>query len=195
MKIIAVISFLAISFLSGCAGTNFVRTSDDQLIIGKTTEAELKAKLGAPYREGTVTKNDQQIKTMSYAYASTSGEAAAPGVTAARSQGYYIFKDVLAGHEFTSSWKQDSTDFDESKISQIVKGKSTRKDVTALYGLPNGKYAYPVIPAQGDEAYVYLYSQTSGSAFSLKFFNKLLVITFGADGIAKNVEFSSSGQK
>ena len=108
---------------------------------------------------------------------------------------FHIFNNVLAGHVFISSWKQDGTDFDESKVSQIARGRSTINDVIALYGAPNGKYAYPVIPSKGDEAYVYLYSQTTGSAFNLKFFNKALVITFDANGIAKNIEYTSSGQR
>lgn len=181
--------------LTGCAGTNFVRVSDDALVLGQTTSEQITARLGAPYREGTVTKNEQLIKTASYAYANTGGEASAEGVVAARSQGFYFFNNKVVGYEFTSSWKEDSTNFDSDKVSQIKKGESTRSDVVRLLGNPGGKYIYPVIPNSGEEAVNYLYNQTKGSAFNLKFYQKSLIVTFNKQGIVSNVEFTESGQK
>ena len=181
--------------VTGCAGTNFVRVADDAIVLGQTTSEQITARLGSPYREGVVTKNNQQIKTSSYAYASTGGEAAAEGVTAARSQGFYFFNNKVVGYEFTSSWKEDSTNFDSGKVSQIKKGESTRSDVVRLLGGPGGKYIYPVIPSSDEEAVNYLYHQTKGSAFSLKFYQKQLVVTFNKQGIVTNVEFTESGQK
>ena len=181
--------------LTGCAGTNFVRVADDALVLGETTSEQITARLGSPYREGTVTKNDQQIKTASYAYASTGGEAAAEGVTAARSQGFYFFNNKVVGYEFISSWKEDSTNFDSGKISQIKKGESTRSDVLRLLGNPGGKYIYPVIPNSGEDAVNYFYNQTTGSAFNIKFYQKQLVVTFNNQGIVTNVEFTESGKK
>lgn len=194
----SVVKFVVISFalfLAGCAGTNFVRVTDEALVLGQTTQAQISARLGSPYLEGVVTKNEQQLKTASYAYASTGGEAAAEGVTAARSQGFYFFNDKLVGYEFSSSWKEDSTDFDSGKVSQIKKGESTRHDVVRLLGNPGGKYIYPVIPNANEEALNYLYSQTKGSAFNLKFHQKLLVVTFNKQGVVTNVEYTESGQK
>jgi hypothetical protein len=182
-------------FLVGCAGTKFVRVADEALVLGQTTQEQIKDRLGSPYREGVVTKNDQQLRTASYAYASAGGEAAADGVTAARSQGFYFFNGKLVGYEFLSSWKGDSTDFDSGKVSQIKKGESTRSDVVRLLGHPGGKYIYPLIPNTSDEAVNYLYHQTKGSAFNLKFYQKLLVVTFSKQGVVTNVEYTESGQK
>ena len=101
----------------------------------------------------------------------------------------------MVGYEFTSSWKEDSTNFDGDKVSQIKKGESTRSDVVRLLGNPGGKYIYPVIPNSGEEAVNYLYNQTKGSAFNLKFYQKSLIVTFNKQGIVSNVEFTESGQK
>lgn len=90
------------------------------------------ARLGSPYREGVVTKNEQQIKTASYAYASAGGEGAAEGVTPARGQGFYYSNNKLVGYDFSSSWKEDNTNFDGGKVAQIKKGESTRADVLRL---------------------------------------------------------------
>lgn len=181
--------------LAGCAGTDFVRVTDDTLVLGKTTSEQVIARLGSPYREGVVTKNDQQIKTASYAYASTGGEAVAADITPARSQGFYYFDNRLVGYEFSSSWKSDSTNFDGGKVTQIKKGESTRSDVVRLLGNPGGKYIYPLIPGKDEEAVNYVYNHVTGGAFNLKFYQKQLVVTFNKQGTVANVEFTESGQK
>lgn len=184
----------AVAVLAGCAGTDFVRVADDALVLGRTTEAEIKARLGAPYREGTVTKNERQIRTAAYAYASTGAEGAADGVVAARSQVFFFFNDRLVGHEFTSSWKVDSTNFDGAKAAQIQKGRSTLADVTRLFGQPGGRYLFPMVPGESENAVNYVYSQTTGNAFTLRFAQKHLVVTFNRQGVVTNVEFTESGQ-
>jgi hypothetical protein len=189
----AVISLCVL--LLGCAGTRFVRVSDDILALGQTTYEEVTARLGLPYQEGVIIKNNQQIKTISYAYASTVGEGDAKGVVAARSQGFYFFDNKLVGYTFTSSWKENSTDFDSGKVSQINKGESTRNDVVLLLGNPGGKYIYPLIPVKDEEALNYLYVQTKDTGLKLKLYQKQLVVTFNKQGIVTNVEFTEAGQQ
>ena len=186
---------VALGVLStACAGTDFVRVPDDVLVLDQTTYEQITARLGSPYRQGVVTKNDQQIQTASYAYASAGGAAAAARLPPARSQGFYFFNNKVVGYEFSSSWKDDSTDFDGGKVAQIKKGQSTRRDVVRLLGKPGGKYIYPLIPNRGEEAVIYSYNQTKGTAFNLKFYQKLLVVTFNKQGIVTNVEYTESGQ-
>lgn len=185
---------LAAVVLSGCAGTEFVRVSDDALVLGRTTEGEIRTRLGAPYREGMATMNGRQVRSVSYAYAHTGAEGAADGVIAARSQGFYFFNDKLVGYEFISFWKEDSTNFDGAKVAQIRKGQSTVGDVTRLFGRPGGKYTYPVIKGEAEEALNYLYSQTTGGAFNLKFAMKKLVVTYNRQGVVTEVEYTESGQ-
>jgi outer membrane protein assembly factor BamE (lipoprotein component of BamABCDE complex) len=191
----AVISFAL--FLAGCAGTKFVRLADDSLVLGQTTQEQIRARLGTPYREGEITKNGQQLQTLSYAYSSSSagGGADAFGITPARSQGFIFLKDKLVGYEFASSYKEDSTNFDSEKIPQIKTGVSTRSDVVRLLGNPGGKYIYPLIADTNDEATNYMYMQTRGTAINLKSYQKLLVVTFNAQGVVTNVEYTESGEK
>jgi len=181
--------------LAGCAGTNFMRVTDEALILGKTTKEQIEARLGAPYQQGVITKNEQQMKTASYAYASSGGGAVAEGVIPARSQGFYFFNNKLVGYEFTSSWKSDSSNFNNEKIAQIRKGASTHKDVLRLLGKPGGKYIYPLIEHKDREAINYLYSQTKGGAFNLKFYKKQLVVVFNKQGIVTDVEYTEAGEK
>jgi hypothetical protein len=48
---------------------------------------------------------------------------------------------------------------------------------------------------EGDRARVYLYSQTRGPAFNLKFYQQLLVVTLDSNGLVKDSQFTSSGQR
>jgi len=178
---------------TGCAGKDFVRPQPESLTLGKTTETEIRQRLGSPYREGTQVKNGETMKTLSYAYA-TGASSLAGGVTPARGQGFYFWDGVLVGHDFTSSFDQDRTDFDVSKVRQIKKGETTEAGVVTLLGRPQGMYSHPLIPDKGDRAIVYLYHQTKGSAFNLKFYQQLLVVTFDSTGLVKDSQFTSAGE-
>ncbi|MBB5407660.1 hypothetical protein HDG34_001592 [Paraburkholderia sp. HC6.4b] len=194
-KKILVVTLFAVAFLSGCAGTDFVRPEAGRLDVGKSTAADVEAMMGKPYQNGEVTKNGQIIKVKKYAYANTAGEAVKSGVTPARAMNFSLFNNTLVGDEFVSSFKSDSTDFDESKVGSIAKGQTTRDDVIAMLGKPSGRAIYPLIKNKDDDALIYSYTQVSGSAFSLKFNNKQLVIAFNDKGVVSDVEFTSNGDK
>jgi hypothetical protein len=146
-------------------------------------------RFGKPFREGTVTKNDQTIKVLSYAYASAGGTPLHQGAVAGRALSLYFYNDVLVGHEFISTWLEDNTDFDESKVGQIAKGQTTRADLTQLLGRPSGYLIYPMIKSRTGEAAVYVYSETM---FSRKNYRKTLVVSFDQGGIVSDVDFNSS---
>jgi hypothetical protein len=158
-------------------------------VLGQTSRQEILQRLGTPYREATVTKNGKQLRTMTYAFATSGGTPARAGVNPTRGQGFYFFDDKLSGYDFSSSWKEDQTDFDAAKISAIKKGVSTRDDVVRLIGRPGGKYAYPLITDQKAQADVYLYAETSGGPFNAKFRQKHLVVTYDDRGIVSNVDY------
>lgn len=188
-------SLAAALVFSGCAGTNFVRPDSGTFALGKSTSAEVAQKMGNPLQNGEMTKNEKLIKVAKYAYAEGAGQGTYPGVVPARAITFSFFEDKLVGQEFMSSFKTDSTDFDGTKIPGIVKGKSTRNDVTALLGKPTGEAIYPMIKSKDDSALIYGYSQAKGSVFDMKFHNKVLVVSFNGQGIVTDVEYVSSGDK
>ena len=169
--------------LCSCAGTDFVRPDPALLRNGETTYTQAAQKLGKPFREGTMQKNDQLIKTLSYAYASAGGKPLHDGAIAARALGLYFYNDVLVGHEFVSSWAEDNTDFDESKVDKIVKGKTTQAELQQVLGKPSGYYIYPMIKSKEGDAAVYVYSDVQGSMFNRKVFRKTLAVTFDNKGV------------
>lgn len=56
----------------------------------------------------------------------------------------YFSGNTLLGYITSSTFAQDSTDFDESKARQLRKGRTTQQDTLALLGTPAGKALYPI---------------------------------------------------
>jgi hypothetical protein len=189
LRFLIVIS--TITSLYGCAGRDFVRPDAQGLKNRETTYAQVLASMGQPRQEGSVIKNEKTVKTASYAYASLGGKPLHEGVTAARAASLYFYNDTLVGHEFISSWADDHTDFDETKIDRIVKGKTTRSEVLTLLGKPSGYYVYPLIKSPTGEATVHAYLEVRGFTP----FRKLLIVTFDAGGIVTDVEYTSAGSR
>jgi hypothetical protein len=179
--------------LAGCAGTDFVRPGAEEMKIGQTTYAQVIARMGAPRQEGTALVNDKNVKSATYAYASTGGAPRHSGVTPARAQSFSFYNDVLVGQEFLSSWAEDHTDFDESKVQSIIKGTTTRAQLVQLMGRPSGSQIYPLIKSEKGEAATYSYVHMTGSVFTAKFYRKKLVVTFEGD-VATDVEYTSAGE-
>jgi len=188
-KIFAVI---VVVVLAGCAGKDFVRPDSGALKNGQTTYNQIVQQYGKPYAEGSVLKNEKFVKTVSYAYASVGGKSHRGG-TAARAMGFYFIDDTLVGYEFVSSFAEDNTDFDEMKINQITEGKTTLDEVIRLIGKPSGYYIYPLIESNSEEAAAYVYTETKGSAFNMKMFRKMLVITYDSSRVVTKVEYTSFG--
>ena len=184
-------------FLSGCAGKNFVRPTQETFKLGKTTYSQVVQQLGKPEKEGTLHQNNKDLKSIMYIYAALIGEdALEEGVTPGRAMVYYFLDNILVGEQFVSSFKSDNSNFDDTKIASIVKGKTTRSQVVQLLGRPSGSYITPLVKTTTGEAFGYSYSTLKGGAFSgFKSFQKRLLISFNKYGRVSEIEFSSSSNK
>ncbi len=188
-----VASAFLLALLTGCAGTDFKRPGTADLALGKSTMADVTRVMGSPRQTGEILKNEQKVQMAQYAYAVSGGTGHRPGVIPARSMTFSTFQDVLVGEEFIGSFAEDATDFDDSKVSAIQKGKTTRDQVTALLGKPSGQALYPLIKLKTGNAAIYHYVQVSGTVFSLKQYQKLLIVTFDENNIVNDVEYVSNG--
>lgn len=177
--------------LTGCAGQQFKSIESDYLNLGEDHISVIKQAAGKPVGEGTITKNSKQIRTLSYAYANAAGTSDSNGGTAGKGQTFYFYDDVLIGYDYVSSYAEDSSDFDQSKIKQIKIGETTINEVISLIGKTRGEYIYPLTKTQGERAKVYLYNTVSGG-FTLKVYVKQLLVYFNAAGIVTDVEFSET---
>jgi outer membrane protein assembly factor BamE (lipoprotein component of BamABCDE complex) len=185
-----------LSLLAGCAGKDFVRPSSDTFKLGQATYTQVVQQMGEPRNTGNVLMNEKNVKTATYVYASTGGEPVEEDVIPARALSYYFYNDVLVGQEFISSFKSDNSNFDDSRISAIFKGKTTRAEVIQLLGTPTATFVYPMTKQTSGEAIGYTYHTTRGGVFSgLKFFTKLLRIAFDDKDIVSEIDYTTTGNK
>jgi hypothetical protein len=191
----SVLAALAIVLVSGCAGTDFRRPDPQAVVVGRSTAEDVTRVMGTPRQVGEAIVNDQKVKTMTYVYAAAAGEPLYQGVVPARALVFTTFRDVLVSQEFVSSFKQDATEFDHTKMSAIVKGRTTRSEVLALLGKPNGEAVYPVVKEKDQKGLLYSYAQAKGTVFNMKFHNKVLVISITPSDVVSDVSFVSNGEK
>jgi hypothetical protein len=181
--------------VAGCAGRDFVKPSPDALMLGKTSYEAVLRQLGEPYRKGSSLKEGQTVTSITYAYANAWATSGLGNVTPARSMTLSFVHDVLVGYDFTSSYTEDLTDFDETKVAQIRTGETKQTEVEQLLGPAGGMYAYPLIKRGPERALVYLYAQTRTKPFSVDVYLRKLVVAVDGNGIVTDVDFNTSGEK
>lgn len=191
----SLIAITAIAILSGCAGTNFKRPESGALEVGKSTLAQVTQVMGPPAQTGELLRNGEKLKSSRYVYAEGAGTGKYPGVVPARAMVFLTHNDALVAEEFVSSFPNDATDFDESKVASIVKGKTTKSDILTLFGKPSGSGVYPFIKTKGENALLYSYGHAKGSAFNMKFYSKTLIVSMDRAGTVTDVEYASNGEK
>jgi len=183
--------------LSGCAGRDFVRPSSDAFILGKTTYSQIMQKMGEPRTVGDALRNGKNIKFVSYTYAEAGGEPLEEGVIPTRSMRFSFYNDILVSQGFSSSFRSDNSNFDDTKISAIVKGKTSRSEVIQLLGKPTSSLIYPMAKGSSSEAIGYGYfAARRGAPFTgLKLFSKSLIISFDNKNIVSDINYELSGTK
>lgn len=186
---------VAIFLATGCQGRNFVRLVPEALILGKTTYEEVVDQLKTPYRTGSSLRQGQTITSITYAHANAWAASGFGNVIPARSMRFHFVNRVLVGYEFASSYREDLTDFDETKVAQIHTDETTQTEVEQLLGPAGGLYAYPLIGRESERALVYLYSQTRSEPFSADFYLKKLVVSVDGNGIVRDVQLNTSGER
>lgn len=156
---------------AGCAppiGTDFVRPTPDTITLGTTTEEEVRARYGKPRTERAWGRPNTELAreigapfgaarvsgTMSeldYYYENRAGVAAAQGVSPSKSVKFWFYNGRLAGWKSHSSFRADSSAFDEKKVREIQAWKSLRGDVISLLGPPAGVRIHPMVPGEDQQ--------------------------------------------
>ena len=178
------------SLLAGCGGTKFVREKDTSLVLGKTTEQDIRSRMGKPDSEGEWTENPYHFNSLLYAYYSASGQTSSYKVLPMRQQEFFFYKNKLVGHRFSSTWVTEHTDFDESEIARLKENISTRRDVIRIMGIPSGRNIYPLSKYKGGETLVYYYAKiVRGSLTSQKYVSKELLVALNDKGIVSEINY------
>ena len=186
-----IIVFTIFAILTGCAGRDFTRPDRENLSLGKTTYEDIVQKYGDYYLLVTTTKNGETIKQISYSYA-----RAAPYTTSlqARTAIFYFMNGMLIGYQYSSSFSDDKTKFDESKVTAIKRGETSKAQVIALLGNPVGYYKNPLIKEKNHIGLVYTDYETWRIPFTSKprYIIKTLIVSCGPDEVVMSTDISSS---
>lgn len=174
--------------LGGCAasvGKHFVRPEPKLLVLGKTTFSEIWPTFGNPWEEKTKTINEKIVQTKSYVHAAYRLPA-----MAIRTMEFHFFDNVLVGYEFVSTFDEDHTNFDETKVTLLKRGETSLAKVRDLLGEPAGVETYPILKQPADKALIYSYGQFFTASGDKQ--EKRLTVSFGSDGVVSDIELVSA---
>ncbi|RJF88139.1 hypothetical protein D3874_14860 [Oleomonas cavernae] len=155
--------------LGACqSGRPFSPPSAGDLQLGRTTEAEVRQRFGEPTRIARQvtpkatetalpaggTPFDPVMLEGSYALLTYALDNAPQvrmlgGDPKAKSLRLLFLDNVLIDYMFMSSFDADASDFDESRIPDIVKGQTIEAQVVSLLGPPAGKGIFPIVRDPG----------------------------------------------
>ena len=191
-KSIVLSAIAASALLAGCAPTDFVKPDAQKIAIGKSTWQDVLAASDQEHKPTEATFKDnttgKEIHVMTFLY---SKGADFWGMTIQRhTQHYFFSNNVLVGQVYDSTFSDDSTDFDEGKVSQIKEGVTTKAQVIALLGNPSGNAIYPMTKAPGDTELMYLYSHARLAGIATTTETKSFNVSFDKNGVADRIQYN-----
>jgi hypothetical protein len=186
--------FGLIGALASCTvGKDFQRPAPASLTLGEMTKSQAMVRYGDPWQSGSQTTNGQSIEKIVYGY-SGGGDPLVSGVTPARTLDLYFHKQVLVGYLFTSTFKSDHTDFDQSRVGLVKKGETCSK-VSEVFGPSPGKAIYPMANERDLTVHMYTYPQTKGKMLGFDFYLKSFSVACDKNGNIVDVVYSESGER
>ena len=130
------------------------------------------------------------VKRLYYYYSWRAGQGVRSGVEPARSLYVWFWNGTLVAFTATSSFKDDTTSFDDGKVAAIKPWQSLRADVVAAFGPPSGVAVYPTAPQEDQE--VLIYSDFEWDTSKGQYGSKSLFVLVNALGLVEDVRFSGS---
>ena len=167
-------------FVTGCSseGRDFARPPIGILALGVTAPADVLATYGEPSERfeeradvAVVDSFDQlkprpdglrraQVKgtvdRLRYSFTRATMVAMSDQATARiRLLDLSFWNGKLVAYNFSSSFGEDSTDFDEARVQGFTRGRTTVGEVLNSLGTPGGQAIYPAIARQGTRQYIW----------------------------------------
>jgi len=177
------------------ADTAFGCPEPGKFTLGEATLSDITAAYPYDFRTATATFNDVVVDVVTYTQTSIRKKLAVEKkVTPARALSFIFHEDKLVGYEYVSSFKEDHTDFDDTKVRLFKKGETSIDEVEEMIGRSCGVHVPPMVADSAVEARVYGYSQVKGS-FKLTPYIKNLIVGFDADGIVQDIKLTVNGER
>jgi len=167
----------------GCSsdGRDFARPPQGALVLGTTTPAEIVAVFGEPAERfeesGNVAILDAfdalkprpdglkrasvkgVIERLRYSFTRATMVSLGDQATARiRLLDLAFWNGKLVAYNFSSSFNEDSTNFDEAKVQALARGRTSVGDVLNAFGTPGGQGIYPTVARPGTRQYTWQYA-------------------------------------
>jgi hypothetical protein len=155
--------FLVGALLAGCAptaGVDFRHPAADQLVLGQTSTGDIRALLGPPHKQVVSTATPLSDED----------------------------RKKQSPMDFISNFANDSSDFDDSKVSLLKRGATTEGEAIQYFGPPLGRKEYPQVRDKGSYALFYAYTEKLPMVGG-----KDLMLLFGRNNILQDYKFNMTG--
>jgi len=204
MRLTTLSTIAAAAILSvGCTtqfGTQFNSTSAKQLKPGVSTRDELVSKVGPIVKPEIVTikkdfgdkelANPVIVEFASYYFSDTQAPTSKADIRASRNASFMLTDSKVMSYRVSSTFTNESTDFDESKIAAIRKGITTESEAVALLGEPSGRALYPFAKDVGGSS-ISWYNLSFNKATN-KIHSKLYVVYLDANHVVSDFDLKIS---
>lgn len=165
------------------------------LVPGETTYDQVIELYGKPEKK-PVSEETEEGTLLSIYYIESGSMR--KGFLPMRHLGFNFKDNILTGFDWFSSFKDESSDYDDTKIDRIKKGETTWEQVIQLMNCKYGIYTYPKTDSPDDRALVYMYSHHEvlvGFKTKTNVYTKVLIVVCDKDGIVKDVQTALNGEK
>lgn len=187
---------LSLLFVWACAtaiaGRDFARPDYPTYSKERLTESDITARYGQPYSRSKFTNHGVTIGTLDYVYVvrEWNGEQV---LQRKKTCSFYFSDGNYLGYEFDSGFDDEQVPVEERKLSQLVKGQTSKENALAMFGAPTSVLRYPATPkgksTESESMVSYEFHRYSGKDAPDSY--QLLMLTFDADNVLKRVDFSS----
>jgi hypothetical protein len=175
-----------LAVLAGCAqvrvtGQDFRSGAFGSLRLGENTEPVAEALLGPPYKRTAIhgTANNPKgplplgtpinLTLLTYAYGLSSGGAEVSGRPVSKNATLVFVDGTLAAYDFISTIPgEENPPIDESKLTLMKEGSTTRDEVIGLMGTPTGQARAIAGISKGKGAATYVWVHIAGGAVQRK---------------------------
>jgi hypothetical protein len=205
MRGVVAILGLALALTACSSGRDFARPNPSTFTLGQTTLTEIVQQFGPPMRQATEiigtaregTSNSPfepawqpgTLSRLSYAHATTNPFGNSPRV---KTLIFLFWNERMIQYSFSSDFTDDSTNFDQGKISEFKKDVTTKENVIFLFGDPTGRSIYPTIRSEGDERFSYAFIGVDRLVNKRR--AKYLEIIFAGNGTLRDYRFLEDDQ-
>src|SRR5262249_46361371 len=98
---------------------------------------------------------------------------------------------ILVGHIFSSTFPEESTNFNGQHVNRIRIGQTTEAEVIQLLGTPKGRFIYPYLTDRETRGLGWYYAPPYRNEASRTV--KMVVISVNVSGIVTDIEYEVRG--